>query len=147
MQSVSTQNLQRDLSIDGAVHAFMHLWPVINGDATRREASWELELMACHTTNPRHLDPSCPACSRLHLQLHSIAVGVVQRVGRTMTDSFDFEVYSGFGSIISLPAAGPCVSVVIQIRDRRSHDFTQNGSPNPIARIKEALKEFGVRER
>lgn len=147
MQSALTQNPQRGLSIDGAVNAFMHLWPVNNGDATRREVSWELELIASHTTNPSHVDPSCPVCSRLRLQLHSIAMRVVHRVAPTMTDSIDFEVYSGFASIICLPAAGPCVSVSIHIRERRSSDSSENGSPNAVAQIKEALKLFGVRER
>ena len=147
MQSALTQTTEKDFPIDGTFHAFMHVWPVSNGDATRREFSWELELIASHTSNRSHLDPSCPACSRLRIQLQSIAMTVVQRVAPTMTGSVNFDVYSGIAAIICSPTAGPCVSVSIHIRDRRGGDSSQNGSPSAIARIKEALKMLGVRER
>src|SRR5215469_11720792 len=144
MHSALTQTLETVIPVDGPVHAFMHVWPVSNGDATRRECSWELELIASHTSNPSHLDPSCPACSRLRLQLQSIAMTVVQRVAPTMTGSIDLDVYSSVASIIWSSTTGPCVTVSIHIRDRRGDDSSQklNGSPSAIARIKEALKMF-----
>ena len=147
MQSALTETAASKVSTDGLIHAFMHVWPVDNGDATRREVSWEVELIASHTSNRSHLDPSCAACSRLRLRLHSIASTVVQRLAPAMPGSIYFDVYSGIASIICLPSDGPCVSVSIHICDRRAGDSSQNGSPKPIARIKEALKVFGVRER
>jgi hypothetical protein len=146
MPSALTATAASNVSTDGPVHALMHVWPVNNGDSMRHEASWELELLASHTSNRSHLDPSCAACSRLRLRLHSIAMTVVERLSATMAGSIDFDVSSGIASIICSPSAGPCVSVSIHICDRRGDDSDQNGSPNVITRIKEALKGFGVRE-
>jgi hypothetical protein len=147
MQSTLIQSAKTNHSIDGSVDVFMHLWPAHNGDETGHDASSELELIASHTTSPNHVDPSCPACHRLRSQLQAIAHTVVRRLAPTMMDSITFDIYADFASIICSPSAGPCVTVSICIHDRNRNDSTLNGSATAVARIKEALKTFGVRER
>lgn len=72
----------------------MHLWPVPNSDETRHDTSWELELIASDTTNPNHLDPSCPECQRL---VHGSTV--VRRLAPTMVGSIACDIYAAFASI------------------------------------------------
>ena len=149
MQSTILQSAETTHPIDGPVAVFMHLWPVPGGGETRHDASWELELTASHTTSPNHVDPSCPACHRLRSRLQSIAHTVVQLVAPTMMGSITLDIHADFASIICSPAAGPCVTVSIYIHDRRGDNSTVsvNGSSAALARIKEALRSLGVRER
>lgn len=143
----SNESTETNHSVEQPVDIFMHLWPVPNSDETRHDTSWELELIASHTTNPNHLDPSCPECQRLRSRLQSMAQTVVRRLAPTMVGSIACDIYADFASIIWSPTAGPCVTVSVYIHDKNGNDSTLDGSSGAVSRIKEALRSLGVRER
>jgi len=147
MQSTLLQSAETNRPLVRPVEIFMHLWPVHKNNETGRDSSCELELIASHTTDPGHLDPSCTACHRLRLQLQAIAQAVVRRVAPAMMDSIAFDIYADFASIICSPTAGPCVTVSIFINDKNGNDSTLNGCSDTVAQIKNALRTLGVRER
>jgi len=147
MQSPLAETPETNFSRDRPADVFMHLWSVPNTAEVTHEISWELELIASHTANSNHLDPACPACHRLRSRLQSMAQAVVRRLTPIVMGSIVFDVYSDFASIICSPTAGPCVTVSIYIHDRNDNGSTLNGSSGAVARIKEALKNLGVRER
>ncbi len=129
--------------------ACLHVWPVhMPAKEAERDATIEVEIIASHTSDPSHLDPSCPACRRVRSELLSIAQMAVQRVASTQTNAISFDVYADLGSIVCSPRDGqrPCVTVSIYLSSR-SNGSTQNGSSAAVSQIKQALTALGIRER
>ncbi len=129
---------------------YMHLWPLATrSNGSGGESDMELELIASHTSNPNHLDPSCPACGRLRVYLQSIARIVVERAA-TLTSSAApiFEIYADAASIVCSPCDGqrPSVTVSIYVR-HRFDDLTPTRVSAAVYQIKQSLTALGIRER
>ena len=136
-------------TIDGKAEVYLHVWPLATrNDGLRDESVQELELIASHTPNPNHLDPSCPACNQLRGQLQSIARTVVESAAALSTNSAAFEIYTDLASIVCPPGDGqrPSVTVSIYVRDR-FEDSVPKGISAALSRLKHSLKGFGIRDR
>ena len=105
----------------------------------------ELELNASHTSDPYHLDPSCPGCRRLRAQLASIAQTALNEVAAIET--IGFKIFTDPG-IVCLPASGqrPAVTVSIYIWNRPGSS-TANDAPSAISQVQRALAGLGVHSR
>ena len=133
----------------GLTDASLHVWPVhMPGKETEREGTIEVELIGSHTSDPSHLDPSCPACRCVRSALLSIAQTAVQRAASTQSRGTTFEIYADPACIVCSPRDGqrPCVTVSIYV-SHRSDASAQNGSSAAVSKIKEVLTAFGVHER
>ena len=129
--------------------AFLHVWQAhLPNTGTGRESAVEVELIGSHTSDPSHLDPSCPACRRLRSELQSIAQEAVQRVASAVSAGITFDVYADPASIVCSPGDGqrPCVTVSIYV-GIRSDNSAQNGFPAAVGQIRQALGALGIRER
>jgi hypothetical protein len=129
--------------------AFLHVWQAhVPNNGTARESAVEVELIGSHTSDPSHLDPSCPACRRLRSELLSIAQEAVQRVTSAASAGITFDVYAGPACIVCSPGDGqrPCVTVTIYVGSR-SASSAQNGFPAAVGQIRQALGVLGVRQR
>jgi hypothetical protein len=128
---------------------YMHVWPfATRSDGLRGESTLEVELIASHTSNPNHRDPSCPACHRLRPELQLVARSVVETVRSTDTSRITFEIYADHARIVCSAAdrQRPCVTVSIYL------EAVWDGSPPnslsaAVGRIKQALGAVGIRER
>ena len=133
----------------GLEDSFLHVWPVcVPGNGVGRESAVEVELIGSHTSDPGHLDPSCPACRRLRSELLSIAQTGVQRVASAISSAITFEIYADPACIVCSPHDGqrPCVTVSIYVRNRFDSS-AQNGFSAAVGQVKQALSALGVRER
>ncbi len=132
-----------------ASDVYMHVWPLATrNDGVRGEPAIELELIASHTSDPKHLDPSCPVCRRLRLQLRSTASTVLQRIAPAITAVVSFEIYADPACIVCSPGDGqrPCVTVSIYIRTQFDRS-PANSVSAAVCDIKQALHALGIRER
>jgi hypothetical protein len=132
----------------GLEDTFLHVWPVcVPGNGVGRESAVEVELIGSHTSDPSHLDPSCPACRRLRSELLLIAQTGVQRVASASSAS-TFEIYADPACVVCSPHDGqrPCVTISIYVRNRFDSS-AQNGFSAAVVQIKQALSALGVRER
>lgn len=130
-------------------NAFLHVWQAhVPNNGTGSEPAAEVELIGSHTSDPSHLDPSCPACRRLRSELLSIAQKAVQRVASAVSAGITFDVYADPACIVCSPGDGqrPCVTVSIYV-GTRSASSAQNGFPAAVGQIRQALGALGVRER
>ena len=130
-------------------NTFLHIWQAhAPNNGTGREAAVEVELIGSHTSDPCHLDPSCPACRRLRSELLLIAQTAVQRVASTSSPAVTFETYTDPACIVCSPGDGqrPCVTVSIYV-SHRSDSSGQNGFPAAVGQIRQALGALGIRER
>lgn len=129
--------------------AFLHVWQAhAPNNGTGRESAIEVELVGSHTSDPSHLDPSCPACRRLRSELLAIAQEAVRRVASAASAGVTFDFYADPTCIVCSPGDGqrPCVTVSIYMSSR-SDSSAQNGFPAAVAQIRKALGALGVRER
>jgi hypothetical protein len=128
---------------------FMSTWKVSSPyGAGRRESTHEVELIASHTSDLSHLEPSCPDCQRLRSQLESMARTAVKRVASTRTAETTFEIFSDPACIVCSPAYGcrPSVTVSIYLCDR-SELNTPNGAIPTVNQLQQDLAALGVRNR
>ena len=140
--------VERETTVS-AIDVYMHIWPVgTRRDGARGEPPLEVELIASHTSDPNHLDPSCPECRRLRAELESMAGTVVQRVASASVSPAMFEIYTDTASIVCPPSDGqrPCVTVSIYVGNGFD-DLAPNSVSSAVGDIKVALKDLGVRER
>ncbi len=129
--------------------ASLHVWPVhMPAKEAERETTIEVELIASHTSDPSHLDPSCPACRRVRSELLSIAQMAVQRVASAQSSAISFDVYADPACIVCSPRDGqrPCVTVSIYLSSH-SNGSAQNGSAAAVSQMKQVFTAFGIRER
>ena len=128
---------------------FLHVWPMsVPGNGVARESAVEVELIGSHTSDPSHLDPSCPACRDLRSELLSIAQTAVQQVASPESGATTFDIYADPARIVCSPGDGqrPCVTVSIYVRGR-SENSAQNGSSAAVGHLTQALMAFRVHQR
>jgi len=69
MVSAFAQLAERETTVR-AIDVYMHIWPLgTRRDGARGESPLEVELIASHTSDPNHLDLSCPECRHLGVEL------------------------------------------------------------------------------
>jgi len=148
MASVAVQSVpsRKGFSFD---LVYMHVWPLaVPKDQPRGGSALELELIGSHTSDPYHLDPSCPACTRLRGEMQAIAESVVEPLA-SGTHSASFEIFTDPACIVcSSDGQRPCVTVSIYVRgmaDGSQRD--SDGVSTAVNAIKEGLKSIGIRER
>lgn len=132
----------------GVADTFLHVWPVhVPSNGVGREFAVEIELIGSHTSDPGHLDPSCPACRRLRSELLSIAQTAIRRIS-AITSATEFEIYADPACIVCSPHDGQRPSVTVSIYVRNSFaSSAQNGFFIAVSQLKQALTALGIRER
>lgn len=125
----------------GAIDLSMHVWQL----GTRQDEATEIELIASHTSDPNHLDPSCPVCHQLRAQLTRFARRVVQGVAAS---SIGVGIDTHEGCVVCSPTGDrrPSVTVSICIWGRFS-ESPADSVPAAVRQIKQALTAVGIAER
>ena len=125
----------------------IRVWSLRTADGTAPNESYEVQLIASPPSRPNSLDSDCPACRRLRSELSSIARDAIERAAFATTNAIRFDIYTDPDRIVCLPknALNPMVTISIHIHNGLGTTASK-GVSKAVSRIKEALKQFGVRE-
>ena len=136
-----------DNSIAGWADCFVHVWPVSLTKDGERQTLFEVEINGSHSSDPNHIDPSCPQCRRLRSMLYNIATRVVASISSDVRNSVVLDVYSDVDRVVIPPQNGHQPAVVVSIGVHAVSTFAE--TPEVVAVISElkaALGRFGIRE-
>jgi hypothetical protein len=126
--------------------AFWQLWPQfesIHGE--RRVIGFEVELIASHTSDVKHVDPSCVMCEYVRTVLLGIADLLVQHVSSRNSIAFDIDSHAN--SILCLPALGnrSAVSVSVYLSWNSGNGYAPEA--DLLSEIKALLGKCGIHQR
>ena len=134
-------------SIAGWSDCFVHVWPVSLTKDGERKTLFEVEINGSHSSDPNHLDPSCPQCRRLRSMLYNIANRVVASISRDTRNSVVLEVYSDADRVVIPPQNGHQPAVVVSIGVHAVSTFAETPEVAAvISEIKTRLGSFEIRE-
>ena len=136
-----------DNAIAGWSDCFVHVWPVSLTKDGDRKTTFEVEINGSHSSDPNHLDPSCPQCRRLRSMLFNIANRVVAGASTGARNSVVLDVYSDAARVVIPPQNGHQPAVVVSIGVHAASSFAETPEVAAvISELKTALGRFGIRE-
>ena len=126
---------------------FWQFWPQFEQThGERRLVGFEVELIGSHTSDPNHLDLSCPACRHVRSVLLAIAdlmPGELTHSGNSLTYNID----SHSNSIICMPALGNRSAVWVSIYVFLNRANGQSIEMDLLNGVKTFLYRWGIHQR
>ena len=133
-------------SLAAEYSAFWQLWPQFEHIGERRLVGFEVELIAFHTPDLNHLDPSCPACR----QVRSVLLAIADAMPMETALSRNYLIYnidSHSNAILCLPALGNRSAVSVSIYAFWSRSNGRSLETELLSEIKAFLNGRGIHQR
>lgn len=124
------------------------VWPEYTLDhGNLRQIGVEVGLVGSHTSDPKHVDPTCPRCHDVRLALSEIADMIVERRAGNITTRPCWRTRAPDHSLILDARTGfrPLVSFSIVLQKQRLDEQFNQDDTAALFVLKDDLAELGIR--
>lgn len=124
------------------------VWPEYALDhGNLRQIGVEVELVGSHTSDPKHVNPTCPRCHEVRMALSEIADTIVARRAGNISNGLSWYTRAPDHSLILDARTGfrPLVSFSIVIQKQPLDENFSQDDAAALFVLKDDLAELGIR--